>query len=441
MTLEYQQAMLSYIVQFNEGLTYIDDLSEEIFDLLEHKLVLQILKKYKKAYNSLPAKLAAMQFVEEQIKETKDLSPAITKDIREVMEDIFFPLAEGDRQKIQDTIIIEVQQTNIDSIFMDHAAGKLSPAQVLLKMNKLGSMVKSAGEDTYNDGGFLVEDRDKFQDEQVQGNPTFLHDLNDMTAAGGFYSPQLIVFLSGPKHFKTGIILKIAVEYARGGSRVYYADNENGTRQLRNRAKMAIMECELHELFDGGIEDEINDTLYRFGKYMGGDIFIDSYPANTKSMLDVKNRLAYIKEEFNWEPDIIIYDTIDKFIPSQIIDRKRDPRICIQLVYDECINLNKELGTFAIVPSQVNRKAIGKKTFSISDLAEDFGKAMNAHSVWAICATDDEIEQGIRRIIPAAQREGVGYKGKNICMIRVEESRMVVEEIDKEEYLKNVTDE
>ncbi len=173
---------------------------------------------------------------------------------------------------------------------------------------------------------------------------------------------------------------------------------------------------------------------------MGGDLFIDSYPAGTKSISDVRARLAYLKDERGWIPDIIVYDSIDHFIPSNAKDQVRDTRIKIQLVYHEAINLNRELSTFALAPSQVNRDALSKKTFDMKDVSEDFGKIMNAHAVFAICGTPDEIEQGIRRIIPIAQREGVAYKGKNMCIIHIDEERMKIEEVDKEKYLENIND-
>ena len=443
MTTDYQLAILSYLVQSKDGKTYIQSIEDAVFDLLEFKIILQILKKYHKLYNVLPTKVTLDQFLLTQIAETKDLSPQITKDLNEVAEDIFIPLPEQDMVSLRDSIILEIQQKSIDDTFLDFAQSKLSVTQVFTKMHKLASLVKTDfGYDAFTKGGFLVRDKDKFKDERIYGAPTFLHDLNNMTAAGGFYSPQLIVFLSGPKMFKTGTILRTAIEYVRGGMKVYYADNENGATQVRNRAKMGIMECELSELFDGGIEEELNETLDRFHRYMGGDLFIDEYPAYIKSMNDLKARLTQLKEEFNWEPDIIVLDTIDKFIPNSIPDRNRDPRIRIQLVYDDVINLNKELGTFAIVPSQVNRKAVGKKVFDIQDLAEDFAKSMNAHAIFAICMTPEEEELGIRRIIPVIQREGVSYKGgKHICVVKVDEKRMMVEEVDSEEYMKNIKDE
>lgn len=187
MTIEYQQNLLSFLVQYPEGITYINDLDEKIFDLLEFQLSLQILKKYYKLYGTLPSKTTAQQFLEEQIAETKNISPEIVQDLRDVMEDIYYPLPQSDKQKLQDTLILEIQERNIENTFMDFAAHKLSVNQVFTKINKYSSLVKSVGYEAHKDGGFLVGDRDRHFDEQVEGHPTFLHDLNMLTAARGFF--------------------------------------------------------------------------------------------------------------------------------------------------------------------------------------------------------------------------------------------------------------
>lgn len=440
MTSDYKLLVLQYLVQRPEGEQYLNDLSEGFFDLIEDKLSIQIIKKYYKLYKSLPSQVTAQQYLEEQIEATPDLTDSMIQGLRNNFEDMYIPIPSGDLQKVQDTIVLEIQHKGIEDTFMDYASNKLSANQVFTRVDKLSSLVKSAGITAHEDGGFLILDRYKHKDERVQGLPTFLEDFNRMTAAGGFYSPQLIIFLSGPKHFKTGIIMKLVLEYARTGAKVYYADNENGAISIRNRFKMAIMNCELHQLYDQSLQDELNEILYKINKYMGGDIFIDTYPAYSKSISDVEARLTYLKEKHNWVPDIIVYDTIDKFIPSGTMDQKRDIRIRIQLVYDEAINLNKKWGVFTFAPSQVNRHAIGKKVFDIKDLSEDFGKAMNAHAIFAICATDAEIEGGIRRIVPVAQREGSRFKQGIECVVEVDEKTMSVKEVNKEKYSKNVTD-
>jgi DnaB-like helicase C terminal domain. len=440
MTVDFQLSLLSYLVQCSEGQQYIDQLDDSLFDLVEDRLTFQLLVRYHKIYQSVPSQVVMIQYAEEQIAQTPNMSKEMIDNLRLNLKDIYVPLPEGDKLKIQDTLILDIQQKSLDKTFLDFASNKLSVNQVFTKVNKLSSLVKSASAD-YQSGGFLIQDRYKHFEEQVEGNPTFLHDLNTLTSAGGFYSPQLIVFMSAPKSFKTGLLLKLAIEYARSGMKVYYADNENSARSLRNRAKMAIMECTLSELYDSNIQEELEDTLYRFGHYMAGDLFIDEYPAYSKSMKDVKDRLLYLQEHFKWLPDIIIYDALDKFMPISAVDSKRDLRIRIQLIYDEAINLSKEFGTFAFAPSQVNRTAIGKKIFDLKDLSEDFAKSFNCHALFSVCMTPEEEQQGIRRIIPVIQREGVSYKGHNMCIIKVDEERGKVEEVDKDLYEKDLTDE
>jgi len=440
MTPDYKLLVLQYLVQRPQGPIYVEGLNEGFFDLIEDKLTIQILKRYYKLYKTLPSKVTAQQFLEEQISATPELSEEMITGLRNNFEDIYISIPDNDAKQIEDTIILEIQSKSLQDTFMDYASNKISAKQVFTKVDQLASLAKIANTTAQSDGSFLISDRFKHIDEQIQGFPTFLEDLNKMTAAGGFYSPQLVIFMSGPKHFKTGLIIKMALEYMRAGARIYYADNENGVISIRNRFRMAVMNCTLPELYDPAIREELDNLLYKMGKYAGGDIYIDTYPAYSKSIKDVETRLTYLKEQHNWVPDIIIYDTIDKFIPADTNDQKRDVRIKIQLVYEDVINLNKKIGCFSFAPSQVNRHAIGKKVFDIKDLAEDFGKAMNAHAIFAICATDDEIAQGLRRIVPVAQREGSRYKQGVECIIKVDEQIMSIEEVVRESINSAVTD-
>jgi KaiC/GvpD/RAD55 family RecA-like ATPase len=411
-----------------------------VFDLIEFKITVQVLKQYHKLHDKLPGRLQASDFLEKQITATRDLPDRTAKDLREVFEDIYVPLSKEDMDYLNDQFILSVQQKEIDSTVMRYSQGELTEKDLFTRMNTLSSMAMDKDSDEYKESGFLVADRDKHLDERIEGHPTFLHDLNMLTAAGGFYSPQLVIIMSGPKHFKTGIIIKTAVEYARNGYKVYYADGENGARSIRNRAKMAIMECELKDLFDESLKNELDLVLESFGKNMGGDLFIDSFAAGTKCVNDIEGRLDYLKREYGFIPDIIVWDSIDHFIPNSDVDRRRDTRIQSQKVYHEVIGLNKRLGCFSIAPSQVNRAAVSKKVFTMKDIAEDFGKIMNAHAVFAICATDEELEAGRRRIIPIAQREGQKFTGHNMCMVQIDESKMIVDEIDQEQINMDMDD-
>jgi len=405
-----------------------------LFDLAVHRIAFDALNGYYKRYGTLPTAATAEKVLQDELAESGAVPKELALELEEVFSSFKDELDPKDREYVRDTLINHIQNRKTDQFIMTYGEGKMSLDQLTAKLGQL-SLIKK--KEAIKVDGLLIQDRQFHNDDQVQGHPTFLHDLNKLTSARGFYSPQLIIFMSGPKHFKTGVIIKLAVEYARDGYNVYYADGENGLRSIRNRAKQAIMECTLQELYEAR---DLDDTLENFHKYMGGDLFVDYWPARTATINDVKSRLAYIKEAKGWQPDLIIWDSIDHFLPSNPNDQKKDTRLQIQYVYHEVIALNEELKTFSIAPSQVNKAAIDKKTFDMKDLSEDFGKAMNAHAIFAICATPDEIEQEIRRIIPVVQREGERYNGHNQCVVHVNEKKMIVQEVDKEEYYKDVKD-
>lgn len=440
MTTEFQKNLLRYLVQASDGNQYFQYLDSSIFDFTTYQVAFDILSKYFKKYGHLPTPVSALQLLDDELASTPNLPEGLADQMEALFREFNVPLHKNDLEYIQDSLANTLREKKTDQLIFDYGEQRLNLEQLSSKLNQL-ALIQKGGE-LPDVKGFLVQDRHHYSDDYVDVAPTFLHDLNALTTAGGFYSPQLIVFMSGPKHFKTGLLIKLAVEYARGGYQVYYADCENGKRAMRYRSKQAIIENtpEMDKKFGPLTEEEKEITLDNFNRYRGGDIFIDYYPADTTTVGDVRNRLFQIKEEVGMIPDIIFWDSIDGFLPTDPVDQKRDTRFQIRKVYNEAIALNNEIGSFAIAPSQVNRNAVSKKTFDMKDIAEDFGKIMNAHAVFALCATPEEIEEKIRRIVPVAQREGKRYAGVNQCIIYVDEEYMYISEVDKEKYLKDISD-
>jgi KaiC/GvpD/RAD55 family RecA-like ATPase len=438
MTIDFQTNILKYLLQTPNGGQYFQYLDSSLFDLVVHRIAFDTLQKYFKQYGDVPTPTTAEKLLQDDIDATDNLPEELSSELHAMFSDFKEPLNPKDRAYIEDVLIFTIQEQQTDKYIMSYGDRKLSLDQLTAKLGQLKLMKQSKVADA---DGLLIEDRKQHNDDLEEGAPTFLHDLNYMTAAEGFYSPQLIIFASGPKHFKTGFIIKLAVEYARDGYKVYYADGENGVRSIRRRAKMSIMECSAGDLRSNpDLEDTLNNFNKGVSRFPGGDLFVDYWPASTATVGDVKNRLTYIKETKNWEPDIIIWDSIDHFLPTNPDDQRRDIRIQIQKVYHEVIALNAELSTFSIAPSQVNKKAIDKKVFDLKDLSEDFGKVMNAHAVFAICATPEELEEGLRRVVAVVQREGERYDGKNHCLVKIKESEATIKEVDKAAWYKDETD-
>ena len=152
-------------------------------------------------------------------------------------------------------------------------------------------------------------------------------------------------------------------------------------------------------------------------KVMGGDLQIGFFPAGKAKLDDVDLELEYYRDEFNWVPDVIVYDYLDLF---QGPDPRKDKRIQIQDNYHAAIALNVKWGMWAMTVSTVNRGAVDKAVINMKDFGEDFAKAYNCHAAFAICRTPEEMEFGTARIIPVVQREGVPYAGKNTCTIQIQ---------------------
>ncbi len=311
--------------------------------------------------------------------------------------------------------ILKVKDGGIDEVKKLHGElGKI--AQLDQRMLELET----------NRGGFLLADHLRSINEIQAGVPCFLKKMNRMTAAGGFKPPELIVLLAGPKGFKTGLALNMAVEYVRDGLKVYYADFENGYKSIKTRAQQVLMQVARHELTEAENIRSLQQVVRRV-KSLGGDFVVDKYEAHNNTVGDVEQVIREMWEQHAWKPDVIVWDYPDLIMP---ISPQRDVHENITRVYLDINNLNNRLGCFSIAVSQVNRAAVEKDVFTITDLAGDFRKAAHCHSCWALCRTPEEVEAGVGRIVPVVQREGVRYKSNNVCFVRIDEARMHIEEID-----------
>ena len=434
MTLKFQEDLLRFLLQVREGRKYIDWLDTSIFDMLEYQTVFELLSKYRKKYNTQPSISSLLEYWDRATKKAK-ISVDVYNQIADTISKLYSPF-NSDTSLIRETIV-EQAQLKMAKELLEKYASKLKDGGVeiyRLMQKEMADIIRlgdQVADQAAHRGGLLLRDHNSTPVELIQGHPTYLKGLNKLTAAGGFYSPQLVIFMSSPKGFKTGVALSIGVEYMRDGLNVYYADCENGVMSVRNRARQALLRATLQELMSHEHDAVLEEMVGRL-MVMGGDMEIDFFPAHTKSLADVDAELEYLRVEKGWIPHVIIYDYLDLF---QAIDpsKRKEKRINIQHVYFDAINLNHKWGTFAFSLSQVSAKAVGKSVIVMTDFAEDFAKAMNCHAAFALCHTPEEEEANIMRILPVAQREGKQYQGHNQCVVHVDRERMLVEEITFEQ--------
>lgn len=433
MTEDFQTEIFRFVLQSKEGRKYFKMLNKDLFSNKAHTFLFDLVYHYYQKYDRLPSKVNLTEYFFDQIK-GQDVKKEVIKDFEKEIRSLYIPHQE-DIEHIRDKIVDFAKSVSMAKLFEDYA-GKLDDPTVYERIQKEVNKISKLGidEDTEKTRGVSILEDDEFTEEK-EVTPTYLEGLNKLTAAGGFYTPQLIILMAAPKGFKTGNLIKLGAEWVKMSKKVYYVDCENGLKPIRNRFKQAFLECTLQELQEPEMKRIYREMRKRI-KVLGGDMRNGFYPAYSKSVLDVEIELEFLKDEYGWVPDIILWDYPDLMEP---IDKTiKDKRLKIQAVYFDIIKLNNKLNVFSVGLSQVNRAAVGKAVIDMKAFAEDFGKAANAHAAFAICRTPEEEEAGIARIIPVVQREGVQYKGSNQCTVEIHEEKMLIVEIDLDKAGKNI---
>lgn len=425
MTLAFQKNILRYFFQRSEAKQYITLLDKKVFDLPVYSLAFEILQSYVLEYQRVPNQETIMQVFEFEA-EKHNLNSEAKEQIETILHTCFDPI-DIDEAYTKDIVVGFAKKQMVKKLFEENA-DKIATADDRFYQTIYRSIndIVGLGDDAKEkyEGRYLLADYTKGRKKPIEGIPTYLNKLNALTAAGGFHKPQLIVIMGGPKGFKTGVALNIVVNYVRDGLKVFFADAENSVDSISNRAYQCMLGCTREELFNGTYEKELEQIVHRF-KALGGEMRTEYFPAYVSTLNDVDERLQELKEKDGFIPDLIVYDYLDLFVPTD--KRITERRLQIQNVYHHAIRLNNKYGAFSITPSQINKAAVGKDHINLTDFAEDFAKAHNCHAAFGIAGTDEDRLKGFAKLVPVAQREGKRFSYHDQCPIVIDEERMMVE--------------
>lgn len=434
---------MQFLTQHPSSSKFVEILKPDFFTTAENNTVFQIIQIFHKKTKAVPTLAEALELLRRELKARKDKITQDTLDsVEEAMRMAYDPF-KGNYQYIQEILIEEYQLQLVSNLFKENASAiKDKEAGIITKVyREIEKIQKLSGrqfeEQESNRGEFLLADYRQGNYSVMQGKPTYLRGLNRMTAVGGFFAPQLIVFMMAPKGFKTGTCISIAVGYMKQGERVYYADTENDQMRIRDRARQAMVEATFSELVSGEHDSVLNQVVDK-AKRLKGDFRCDFYPAKTKTMADVEAELEYLRDTYNWTPTVIIYDNLDNF--KAVDNSIKDKRLQIQDVYFDAIRMQKRWSMIGFTPSQVNRNAVNKPIIDMKDFAEDFGKAANCHAAFALCQDDVEKVAKIGRIVPVVQRDGVDADSGACCYVEINKARMILAEITFEDWTNRYTD-
>jgi hypothetical protein len=444
MTAEFQEKLLKFLFQIKESKNYWKELDQNIFDDPFYKVVYSLWYDYVGKYQVIPSKANFLQYTEIYLTKQKAYATKEVYDaIRKVIS-IAYSATDDDIDFTRDQIIMYARKKGMRDLFTNKA-GKIKDATfeeldgIYTEMRRIIGIGSNSADVDRNRGGFMFRDADtQLHDTMIIGHPTFLDSLNKMTAARGFYSPQLLLLLGGPKAFKTGVMLTLMIHYAKSGLNVFVADAENGAASIKTRIKQALLECERHEL--GKYKAELKYILNKLKLY-GGDIVVHHFPGKISTLDDVDTELTRLREDEGWTPHVIMYDYLQLFASTnKRLNNKQDQ---LQDVYHHAKRINTKFNCFAWTAAKVRRDAVNKLVIKTDDFGEDFGQAYNCDATYALCRTETEQANGYGRLVPVLQREGTAYKfgASTTCALKINEATQSVTELDAEAYMATLEDE
>ena len=431
MDLNLQRDVVTHLLHHPNANIFFGDLPSDAFDSIELSIAIQLIQAYLSRYGKVPPNKEALRaFTVEQ-----DGGKESIEQLEACIDRLYSPNLITSEDLANGKAIELIKQKQLLDLLRDSAPKLLNAEGEPLDMEKFLKKTKRILDFSPLGGEspmFSVK-----EDIALSSRPkvfrTHLQGLNNLTNAGGFHRPQLIVFMAAPKGFKTGTLISLGMGMALIGARIVYFDYENGGESIHTRAMKAMLNCTEAELFNASeVQLGGNRTLEQLKYEMRKDLIrlnadFTAFEMRQKtSVSEAEVKLLQYKEETGYSPDGLIFDYADLMSPKDVIENKT--RFSIQGVYKDIVDLNKSEGTFAFTQSQVRREAISKEVIELDDFSEDIGKAHNAHAAFALCRTKEELAAGLGRLVPVMQREGDRFND-NAVLLEINEDRQEVTEI------------
>lgn len=438
LTSEFQIQLLRYFAQDPRGFSIVENVPLSTFDLGEHQVVVNLLQLFRKRSKKggLPSKIALHQLFHEQENVPDEMKGMLLDSIT----DAFEPIDAG--LEMYHTKAIDLVQKKLCYDLLANTAPSLSglsdaPAFNLDKI--FGQMRRIVNLDVSSDIrrplSFLYDTIDNVELPTIY--PTYLQGLNDLTSAGGFHTPQLVILMGGPKGFKTGVGLNIAYGYLVDGLKVYIPDFENGEVDLYERMIQRMVYCTDQEVRNmrsiirepqNITLQEIYESINKFLRRVGGDIRFSKFQAFEHGTNEVKAQLDWLANEEDFVPNFTMWDYADIMAPA---DKSiKEERLRTRAIYHEIISVNTIYNMFSLSFSAISKEAVNKPVIDLKAFAEDFKKAYNCHAAFALCRTEDELLNNTGRLVSVVQRKGTRFDGSNEVYLSIDEAHQRCTEID-----------
>lgn len=176
----------------------------------------------------------------------------------------------------------------------------------------------------------------------------------DRNLGGGFYKGELVVIGGRPGYGKTALMLTLALQMARRGTRVHFVSLEMSKPSLMDRAVAQTIRVDSRLLRSGEVNPEQLKMAYDAAMNIGA-LPLTINDERKRSPTDVLAEVRRLHRD-KGGVDVVVLDYI-----GLLRYKSRDLRIEMGEALKDIRGLGAEQGTVMIVGAQLNRQADGLK--------------------------------------------------------------------------------
>jgi KaiC/GvpD/RAD55 family RecA-like ATPase len=408
--IDFQELILSYIVNDPNGFKTLALLEDSYFTLIYHQVIAYTLNKYYKKNKKIPEEPYLREALRATYERDTIFDTTLTTDDKNQISDCIQKIYQIKISEPEEIVhkcvdfaryikfkkeVEEVDLENFDSY--EQAISKLRAA------NNIGIEL----ENDY--GTFVVEgikDRAFKRNMSHMVNPTPFKQFNRLLNSGGLARGSVIVYMGKEKRFKTGMLINTAKGYMRLRKKGFYVDLENGEMQITTRTEQSLSGQE-QETITSEIFDEKLLKLFRKYKRLGAELVVKRFPSLSTTCNHIQKWLDDIKREFGIVFD---YGVIDYGMLMGCNSGKEDEFNRISDAFLDIKNLAEFNKFEAIYTAAHITRAGDKRTpyiYESTDIAKCIDIPRHVDAILGLQENEDEMEAGVMRLEVVEQRNGM----------------------------------
>ena len=368
-----------------------DIIKLDFFESQHHKFILKYLIHYINRFNEIPKQDTLKIILSSHLKNQDE-----KEQIFELVDYIFNNTTVYDKEYITEITLNFFRKQSFKKSLIK-AAENFESGEFVDIASSINEAIKKF--EPKSKGHDYIKDVKLRMVEKVRKVVPCMPGLNE-EIGGGLANGELGIILAPTGGGKSMLLVAFAAEAFKCGKKVLYITLELEDVAVGKRFDAYLNNVPLSYIRE--YEEIVTETT-RIYEAKGSKLIIEPYLSSKPTINTIKNKILSLKRESDFKPDVVFVDYADLMKPSVHYSEKRHS---LTDIYENLRNLANELELPIWTASQVNRGGYDTESFSLSNIAEDMGKANTADLILGIVRGKKEKQNKVAKLMVMKNRNG-----------------------------------